>query len=158
MSQFSFFAFDAMGVGIRSMEGSLLQCVGPDSERGHTYATFFPKQFFVSWCGVLTLVYTGFPQTLLNLKADLGRACSCIAPENPGSKWPKTGLAAVNDDAPSITKEQFLELQHICQVATSLLQAAAADQMPIRFDSLSYVHYQNRCASMAPGSVTAWSR
>lgn len=131
------------------MQGSLLQCAGPCSpgQLGPAYATFFVKQFFVSWSGVLVLAYTGFPQPLLNVKAMVDRECTSIAPENPGSKWPKTSLAAVNDECPSITKQQLAVLHKICRAANSILLTKAADQMPIHFRSLSYVHFQNRCGS-----------
>lgn len=132
------------------MQGSLLQCVGPCSpgQLGPAHATFFAKQFFVSWSGVLVLAYTGFPQPLLNVKAMMDSECTGIAPENPGSKWPKTSLAAVNDGCAGITKQQLAVLHKICRAANSILSTKAADQMPIHFQSLSYVHFQNRFDSM----------
>lgn len=134
----------AMQSTTHSMDGSLLQCLRDASPGrvGPACATFFIKQFFVSWSGVLTLVYTGFPAPILKVKDSLHG--QCIANENPGSRWPKTSLAAVNDEQPSMSQEQILGLQKICSAANSLLTASGIDQIPIHFESLSYVHFQNR--------------
>ena len=61
----------------QSIEGSLLQCFSHASagHEGPAYATFFIKQFFVSWSGVLTLVYTGFPAHVLKIKGNLHGHC-----------------------------------------------------------------------------------
>jgi hypothetical protein len=48
-----------------------------------------PYVFFVSWQGVLTLAFTGFPPALIELKDNIYEACPELPPENPGSKWPK---------------------------------------------------------------------
>eukprot|EP00955_Chlamydomonas_euryale_P095862 364965-Chlamydomonas_euryale.AAC.14 len=45
-----------------------------------------PCRFFVSWSGVLTLAYTGFPPALERLKRDLSDAIPTLPKENPGSK------------------------------------------------------------------------
>ena len=56
-----------------------------------------PQTYFVAWNGVLTLVYDGFPPVLAGIKARLN-AEDALPPENFGSRWPKTTLAALRDD------------------------------------------------------------
>eukprot|EP01026_Neomeris_dumetosa_P069451 TRINITY_DN6867_c0_g1_i11.p3 TRINITY_DN6867_c0_g1~~TRINITY_DN6867_c0_g1_i11.p3 ORF type:complete len:124 (-),score=5.17 TRINITY_DN6867_c0_g1_i11:46-417(-) len=65
-----------------------------------------PYSFFISWQGVLTLAYSGFPQPLLNLKQQLQLLCETLPPENPGSKWPKTTLGATNKISPNKIQQQ----------------------------------------------------
>lgn len=128
------------------MEGLLIECAN-SSQTGRQRsprATFYAKEFFVSWSGVLTLVYVGFPQLVLDLKSLLHSTCPALASEFPGSKWPKTSLAAVNDESPSITKEQYLILREVCEAANAQLRKTGADRMPLQFDSFSYVHFQDR--------------
>jgi hypothetical protein len=49
-----------------------------------------PYCFFVSWQGVLTLAYRGFPQQLVQLKQQITDFYQGLPKESPGSKWPKT--------------------------------------------------------------------
>jgi hypothetical protein len=49
-----------------------------------------PYCFFVSWQGVLTLAYRGFPQPLAQLKQQITDFYQGLPRESPGSKWPKT--------------------------------------------------------------------
>lgn len=49
-----------------------------------------PYCFFVSWQGVLTLAYRGFPQALVQLKQQITDFYGGLPKESPGSKWPKT--------------------------------------------------------------------
>lgn len=49
-----------------------------------------PYCFFVSWQGVLTLAYRGFPQSLVDLKQQVTDFYGGLPRESPGSKWPKT--------------------------------------------------------------------
>ena len=51
-----------------------------------------PFVFFVSWQGVLTLAFSGFPPALVELKSAMAEACPELPPENHGSKWPKARL------------------------------------------------------------------
>lgn len=73
-----------------------------------------PYVFFVSWQGVLTLAFTGFPPALVELKSNIYEACPELPPENPGSKWPKTTLGAVRDRK-RLTPEQLTTLNAICK-------------------------------------------
>ncbi|KAI8463134.1 MAG: hypothetical protein J3K34DRAFT_157295 [Monoraphidium minutum] len=72
-----------------------------------------PLCFFVSWQGVLTLVYKGYAAPLVQLKSDLTEFYSALPPEMPGSLWPKTSLAALRDGA-RLTPEQLAALIAIC--------------------------------------------
>jgi hypothetical protein len=53
-----------------------------------------PYAFFVSWQGVLTLAYAGFPPSLVALKEHISEFYA-VPGENPGSRWPKTSLGAL---------------------------------------------------------------
>eukprot|EP00892_Ulva_mutabilis_P004058 jgi/Ulvmu1/2023/UM120_0019.1 len=132
-----------------SMEGLLIHCTDrrEPSRPSSPHASFFAKEFFVSWSGVLTLVYVGFPQAVLDLKARLDSTCPALLSEFPGSKWPKTSLAAVDDEQASISFEQLAILREICAAANAQLRKSASDRLPLHFDSFSYVHFQNRCLS-----------
>lgn len=55
-----------------------------------------PLGFMVSWNGVLCLAYSGYPPSLARLKQRMA-ALPGLPPEYPGSKWPKTSLAALRD-------------------------------------------------------------
>ena len=57
---------------------------------------------------------SGFPRALIDLKEALAAACSALPPENPGSKWPKTTLGALNNGA-RLTPEQLAQLNTICK-------------------------------------------
>eukprot|EP01024_Parvocaulis_polyphysoides_P050842 TRINITY_DN4963_c0_g2_i1.p1 TRINITY_DN4963_c0_g2~~TRINITY_DN4963_c0_g2_i1.p1 ORF type:complete len:244 (+),score=31.21 TRINITY_DN4963_c0_g2_i1:106-837(+) len=99
-----------------------------------------PFTFFISWQGVITLAYSGFPQPLLNLKEKLNQNCENLPKENPGSKWPKTTLGAIRDDR-RITPEEFLKLKDICLQQIGLLQKSNSK---IKIDDLSVVFYECR--------------
>ncbi|KAL7466427.1 hypothetical protein ACHAXS_006720, partial [Conticribra weissflogii] len=66
---------------------------------------FTPKSFFVSWNGVLVLLFQGFPLSLEQLKDSLNEECtnrvSGYKAENFGSKWAKVTLAALREKNPS---------------------------------------------------------
>eukprot|EP00887_Chlorella_sp_A99_P004960 scaffold4.g4960.t1 len=72
-----------------------------------------PAAFFVSWHGVITLAYRGFPPALVDLKARLAVAHPGLPPERPGSLWPKTSLGALRDGA-ALSREQLAALLRIC--------------------------------------------
>ena len=54
-----------------------------------------PSVFFVSWQGVLTMAYSGFPPALISLKAAIADACPGLPPEKAGSKWPKVSTLSL---------------------------------------------------------------
>jgi len=101
---------------------------------------------FVAWNGVIVLVYAGFPPSLITTKEQLssvgGNGLPKLKQENFGSKWPKTTMAAVFDNAPDMTIEELTRLKQMCQdygkkIADSISNA-------IRINQLSLVQYECR--------------
>ena len=60
--------------------------------------------------------HRGFPPALMELKRGIDIVCPGLKPENPGSRWPKTSLAALTDRA-RLTPEQLQRLNAICVCA-----------------------------------------
>jgi len=100
-----------------------------------------PVRFFVSWQGCLTLVYSGFPPALAQLKRTVRGSFEALPPENPGSKWPKTTLGCVKDGK-RLTPAQLETLDHICQECSAAL--ALDGHTMVEVDVLSVVVYQCR--------------
>ena len=96
-----------------------------------------PQTYFVAWNGVLTLVYDGFPPVLAGIKARLN-AEDALPPENFGSRWPKTTLAALHDDAPPLSLAELTSLRALCEEHASQLSL----RVPV--SSLSFVSYDQR--------------
>mmetsp|Transcript_71500 Transcript_71500/g.221787 ORF Transcript_71500/g.221787 Transcript_71500/m.221787 type:complete len:134 (+) Transcript_71500:466-867(+) len=58
-----------------------------------------PRALFVAWSGVITLAYAGWPPQAVAAKARFHEVTgSALAPEQPGSRWPKTTLGALRED------------------------------------------------------------
>ena len=96
-----------------------------------------PQTYFVAWNGVLTLVYAGFPPVLAGIKARLNEEDD-LPPENFGSRWPKTTLAALRDDAPPLLLAELTSLRALCEEHASQLSL----RVPV--SSLSFVSYAHR--------------
>ena len=96
-----------------------------------------PQTYFVAWNGVLTLVYDGFPPVLAGIKARLNEEDG-LPPENFGSRWPKTTLAALRDDAPPLSLAELTSLRALCEEHASKLSL----RVPV--SSLSFVSYAQR--------------
>ena len=96
-----------------------------------------PRTYFVAWNGVLTLVYDGFPPVLAGIKARLNEEDD-LPPENFGSRWPKTTLAALQDDAPPLSLAELTRLRALCEEYASQLSL----RVPV--SSLSFVSYDQR--------------
>lgn len=79
-----------------------------------------PVGFFVAQYGVLALVYDGFPRSLLDLKARLEAEAPGLPPENPGSRWPKTTLAALHDGQ-HLSVADLHTLRDLCDEAVTRL-------------------------------------
>lgn len=69
---------------------------------------------FVAWNGVITLVFCGFPDSLVLAKERLGMFLPDLATEKFGSMWPKTTLGAVNDSCDVLSLAEFSCLRDIC--------------------------------------------
>ena len=110
-----------------------------------------PVSFFIAWNGVLTLVYSGFPPTLARLKAELNALPQpTLKPENFGSKWPKTTLGALVDDAPEFSLDELRELRALC-----LEHAPRLEGLLVHVTQLSLVHYISRGLEKAGRCRTA---
>jgi len=83
----------------------------------------YPCSFFVAWNGVLTLVYEGFPAPLARLKSHLNEPHLHVKPENSGSKWPKTTMGALIDDAPEFSLDELRQLHHLCMQHSQVLSS-----------------------------------
>jgi len=73
-----------------------------------------PYAFFISWQGVLTLAFTGFPPAILEMKEQIDAQHPALPPESSGSKWPKSSLGCLHDDV-TLTVEQFETLNALCK-------------------------------------------
>lgn len=107
-----------------------------------TETVLLPLSFFVAWDGVLVLSYTGFSSSLLEAKRRLDSTANhqtTLKPEGFGSKWPKTTLGAVRDDAPPLTVEELERLLELCKTNSSVLS-----DLRVPLKKLSVVHYQCR--------------
>ncbi|GMH39638.1 hypothetical protein BSKO_07536 [Bryopsis sp. KO-2023] len=102
-----------------------------------------PKCLFVSWNGVLTLVYRGFPPCLTKLKSDVSSAFPGLPKENPGSLWPKTSLAALKDKC-RLTPDQLQQLNNICRDVSEGLTAIVPEDLTVLVENLSVVVYECR--------------
>ncbi|GIL85232.1 hypothetical protein Vretimale_10728 [Volvox reticuliferus] len=102
-----------------------------------------PMAFFVSWHGVLTLAYSGFPPALMELKQAINQTVDGLPSEYSGSKWPKTSLGALHDKA-RLTPEQFERLNVICREESAKL-SQQADKQAVLVDQLTVVFYECRC-------------
>ena len=73
-----------------------------------------PYAFFVSWQGVLTLAFAGFPPAILDMKDRIAAQHPALPPESPGSKWPKASLGCCKDGV-TLAREQFNTLNQLCK-------------------------------------------
>ncbi|KAG2448458.1 hypothetical protein HYH02_006350 [Chlamydomonas schloesseri] len=102
-----------------------------------------PLAFFVSWNGVLTLAYSGFPPALAALKQSVNDTVSGLPAEYSGSKWPKTSLGALHDKA-RLTPQQLETLNSICREESAKFSQEEEDQA-VYVDQLTVVFYECRC-------------
>lgn len=98
---------------------------------------------FVAWNGVMALVYEGFPRSLTEAKRRLAAMSlpGIGGEESFGSKWPKTTLAAVEDDSPDITPDQLGRLQSICEEHSERIHEC---NFVVKVETLSVVEYECR--------------
>lgn len=106
-----------------------------------------PHSFFVSWNGVLCLVFRGFPLALEKLKSHLNNECLTFGyrKENFGSQWAKVTLAFVSDQSKvnPLTLEEFRRLKEICQACnTPFMSKNRSIGIPI--NTVSLVEYEWR--------------
>jgi len=101
------------------------------------------KEFFISYNSVPTLAYQGFSQTLLGIKAGIGQRIRGIKAENPGSKWPKTSLGAL-ENGKSISREGAKTLRTICDEQNDKLIKLPRDDRLMSIEQLQIVIFQCR--------------
>lgn len=82
-------------------------------------AVLRPARFFLAGSGVLTLAFRGFTAGLLDLKDHIRPG---LAPEYPGSLWPKITLAALANPSP-LSPEEIGRIQEACTYADARLLA-----------------------------------
>ena len=125
----------------------------------HPATHLLPRAFMIAWHGVPSIVYQGFSPPLAAVKRDIVRTLGNLPPEAPGSRWPKTGLGALQDARP-LSPEALRRLRTVCDRFTASLNDAPA----LRVTHLQWVHYECRSLerrlesvsmAMAPGSDTA---
>ncbi len=85
-----------------------------------------PREFFIARHGVPALAFDGFPSSIAGLKKNIEAAFPNLAPENPGSRWPKTSLGARRPGGKDITPEQLSRLRNLCDEANAGLRDASA--------------------------------
>jgi hypothetical protein len=104
-----------------------------------------PKSFFISWNGVLVLLFDGFPPALEQFKLQLNNECdlSGYKAENFGSQWAKVTLAFVNDSSgvKPLSLDEFRKLKQICLEGSSCF-AKEDCKIPVR--NVSLVEYKWR--------------
>jgi hypothetical protein len=98
---------------------------------------------------VLTLAFSAWPTPLRHLKqrlnqyesvrADAKRALRPLVPENDGSKWPKTTLAALKDGR-ELSLEELQRLRSVCLNSATIF----GDVNGLEFQSLTIVKYSCR--------------
>lgn len=112
--------------------------------RRETLTVMRPHAFFVAWSGVLVLSFEGFSATLLRIKANIDKALPHLPPENPGSRWPKITLAALNDDR-TLTADEVCALADVCKQWDKRLQNEAE---ALRVDELMALVFGNRSTAV----------
>jgi len=90
---------------------------------------------------------SGFPPALVRLKADLAAHHPALPHENPGSRWPKTSLAALKDGA-RLTPEQLETLNALCAAESSRF-AFEGDRASIEVGHASIVLFECRSLERA---------
>ncbi|CAE8736449.1 unnamed protein product [Polarella glacialis] len=99
-----------------------------------------PCGFVVAWSGVLALRFSGFPPALAMLKERLEKAYGGLPKESPGSRWPKSTLAAVVDGQ-RLDPRALETLRLICLEAGERLRSRL---LKLELWRLSAVIYESR--------------
>jgi len=81
---------------------------------------FIPAAYFLADCGVITLVWTGFPTPVIDLQEKLGIQFPFLPPETRGSTWSKTTLAFRASSEP-LSLDEVVNLGDILDHASEML-------------------------------------
>ncbi len=106
-----------------------------------------PAYLFISWQGVLTLAYKGWPEALEQCKIVLGNVYPSLPAENPGAKWPKTTLGCLRNTA-RLTSVQFGQLKQLCEEVQR--QLIAVDSVMV--EAVDLVVYESRSLEVVLGT------
>lgn len=99
-----------------------------------------PRSFFIAWSGVLVLSFEGFSSTLLRIKSNIDKALPHLPSENPGSRWPKITLAALQDGK-ALTADDIRVLADVCHEWDEHLRKEAE---PLLVEELMALVFGNR--------------
>mmetsp|Transcript_85182 Transcript_85182/g.245908 ORF Transcript_85182/g.245908 Transcript_85182/m.245908 type:complete len:257 (-) Transcript_85182:66-836(-) len=114
--------------------------------------TLKPRCFMVAWSGVLVLAFEGWPSEVERVKRRISDEGLPVPPENPGSIWPKTSLAAMHDNK-RLTPEQLEALSLACVEATDRLKASSWEVQVDTLHSTTYLcrsHERLMCSAALP--------
>jgi hypothetical protein len=104
-----------------------------------------PLSFFVSWKGVLTLAFEGWPVGISDLKTRLSAAHPGLPPELSGSRWPKATIGCIAREDQTLTPSQLEGLTQLCKTFSSRHFPPSAAPPQIALDAAAVVIYENRC-------------
>ncbi len=86
-----------------------------ESLLSHTSTSYVePYSFFISWQGVMTLAFAGFPPAIVEMKNRLTALHPALPTESPGSRWPKSSIGCLRDGV-TLTLDQFNALNQLCK-------------------------------------------
>eukprot|EP00961_Rhodomonas_salina_P203197 2741754-Rhodomonas_salina.1 len=109
------------------------------------------ESFLVAWGGVLTLAFSAWPTPIRQLKQRLNdraawtarmagnRTPPPLVPENDGSKWPKSSLAALKDGR-ELSQQELERLHAVCSNSDKILGGVSG----LEVHGLSVVKYSCR--------------
>ncbi len=98
---------------------------------------FRPMAFFVARCGVLTLVFDGFSNAILELKRGVEKVIPNLEPEHEGSTWPKVTLGMLRD--PEVLSAR--DIVRLRDIADEWNDTLRSEGEIIAVQSLSAVEY-----------------
>lgn len=98
-----------------------------------------PKQFFVAWHGVITLVFNGWPEPIDTMKEIISKKMQ-ICNENFGSKFPKVTIGVIKDNV-EMTKEMLKDVRQLCDKHSKKID----QNQSLKMEKLNIVLYHNRC-------------
>ncbi len=115
---------DSAGEGAALAAGVAEMVTAAVERTGAADAVLQARGFLVAWGGVLALAFADWPPLLLAIKAALNALAEDgarsskqllqLAPENPGSRWPKITIGALQPDA-QLSLEDLRSLRALCE-------------------------------------------
>jgi len=99
-----------------------------------------PVRFFVSWNGVVTIVFSGWPYSVIDMKQSLESSLPNLKKEDFGSKWPKITLAVLKDNS-LFDKSRLEEIRSYCDTYSEKLKSW---NWKLYVDAVTISHYECR--------------